>query len=621
MSNKALSVDQSLQRAKSLAKKGEYLAAEELYRGVLVRFPNNKRAKSGLKSLMAPKADFSGKNVTPANNPKKSLAQGLLNRGNSLVRTGEYEQAKKCLREATEADPDCAPAFNSLASVCVVLREFEDALAASQRALELEPENYRCHVNIGNALNELKRREEALLSYHEAIKHEPYNAQLYINIGNILMGLGRREEAIASFNIAKKIEPGLARAYANLGNAYRNLNMAKEAEAEYREALRLDPLDSLSYNGLASTLHSQGRSKEAQECYERGIERAPDSAQIMYNLANIRKFEVDDPLIGRMLRKLADPKNSLRERSFLNFALGKAFEAIGDHDLAFKHIHEGNHERLEFSGYKLEADLKIIDKITERFEKPDFPNIANTEPEGGSGQRSIFIVGMPRSGTTLSEQIISSHSTVFGAGELEFMANALKPRLHQILSSKDQDELAQLMREVRDEYQGGISRLSDGEPVVTDKMPLNFRFTGFVLSALPGARVVNLQRDPVATCWSVFKHNFANDGNNYGCDLEHVATFYKRYVEMMKFWHEKFPGQVYDLNYQALTENQEEESRKLLEFCGLEWEDQVLNFQDNKRAVQTASLAQVRKKMYTGSSEAWRKYETHLAPLIEALGV
>ncbi|WP_424929612.1 tetratricopeptide repeat-containing sulfotransferase family protein [Amaricoccus tamworthensis] len=621
MSNKALSVDQSLQRAKSLAKKGEYLAAEELYRGVLVRFPNNKRAKSGLKSLMAPKADFSGKNVTPANNPKKSLAQGLLNRGNSLIRTKEYEQAKKCLREATEADPDCAPAFNSLASVCVVLREFEDALAASQRALELEPENYRCHVNIGNALNELKRREEALLSYHEAIKHEPYNAQLYINIGNILMGLGRREEAIASFNIAKKIEPGLARAYANLGNAYRNLNMAKEAEAEYREALRLDPLDSLSYNGLASTLHSQGRSKEAQECYERGIERAPDSAQIMYNLANIRKFEVDDPLIGRMLRKLADPKNSLRERSFLNFALGKAFEAIGDHDLAFKHIHEGNHERLEFSGYKLEADLKIIDKITERFEKSDFPNIANTEPEGGSGQRSIFIVGMPRSGTTLSEQIISSHSTVFGAGELEFMANALKPRLYQILSSKDQDELAQLMREVRDEYQGGISRLSDGEPVVTDKMPLNFRFTGFVLSSLPGARVVNLQRDPVATCWSVFKHNFANDGNNYGCDLEDVATFYKRYVEMMKFWHEKFPGQVYDLNYQALTENQEEESRKLLEFCGLEWEDQVLNFQDNKRAVQTASLAQVRKKMYTGSSEAWRKYETHLAPLIEALGV
>ncbi len=175
------------------------------------------------------------------------------------------------------------------------------------------------------------------------------------------------------------------------------------------------------------------------------------------------------------------------------------------------------------------------------------------------------------------------------------------------------------LQSIRKSYLSGLTKIGASEPYITDKMPLNFRWIGFIFAATPEAKIVHVRRDARATCWSNFKHYFSRKGHGFANDLQDVAEYYKMYIDLMAFWHEKFLGRIYDLNYEALTEHQEDETRKLLEYIGLNWEDQCLEFHKTKRAVQTAAATQVRQKMYQGSSEEWRKYEKHLEPMVEIL--
>ena len=186
--------------------------------------------------------------------------------------------------------------------------------------------------------------------------------------------------------------------------------------------------------------------------------------------------------------------------------------------------------------------------------------------------------------------------------------------------SQDKSKLS--LKEINtthDGYLESLAALNIPENIITDKMSLNFRWIGFILSAFPKARIINLTRDSRATCWSIYKHCFAGKGNGYAYDMDDLVEFYKLYIDLMSFWRERYPNSIYDLCYEDLTENQKQETRRLLEFCGLEWEEQCLDFHITKRAVRTSSFAQVRKRMYKGSSEAWRKYEEHLQPMINGL--
>jgi len=226
---------------------------------------------------------------------------------------------------------------------------------------------------------------------------------------------------------------------------------------------------------------------------------------------------------------------------------------------------------------------------------------------------------MPRSGTSLVEQIIASHNAVYGAGELTTLGNLIEPivRDHE---TKDKYKLPEkAFLSIREQYLDTLSVFNAPEDVITDKMPLNFRFVGFILSAFPEAKIVHLKRDARATCWSNYKCFFTNKQNGYSHNLEDLVGFYGLYTDLMDFWHQTFPNKIYDLCYEDLTTNQEEETRKLLEYCGLEWDENCLNFHTNKRAVKTVSALQVRQKMYQGSSEAWKKHEAYLGPMIKAL--
>ena len=224
---------------------------------------------------------------------------------------------------------------------------------------------------------------------------------------------------------------------------------------------------------------------------------------------------------------------------------------------------------------------------------------------------------MPRSGTSLIEQIIASHNEVFGAGELDFLNNIMFKELKE---QSDKDGFSEnALLSIRQNYLDSLSRLNTSKKIITDKLPLNFRYIGFILSAFPEAKIIHVKRDAVATCWSIYRHSFTSNGNGYAYNQEDIAKYYELYSELMDFWRESYPNQIHDVGYEDLTINQQEETQKLLEYCELEWDENCLNFHTNERAVQTASSIQVRKKIYQGSSEAWKEHEAYLKILIKGL--
>ena len=399
------------------------------------------------------------------------------------------------------------------------------------------------------------------------------------------MALGRHEEAVASLNNALRIKPDFAEAHCNLGNVLMALGKQEEAIASYSGALRIKP-------GYA----------EAQR-----------------SLGTMRNYETGDPQVARMLEQIASPAISENDKMHLGFALGKAYDDIGEPEVSFQHLLEGNRLRKKELGYNIDSAKKQFSRIKSIFAAGSLPTLEETQPDAGPTKRPIFIVGMPRSGTTLIEQILASHSQVHGAGELKVLGRVVAPILADIQQVHAGKLTVDSIDIVRGAYLAALDGPGDDEGCITDKMPLNFRWIGFNLTAMPEAKIINLQRDPVATCWSVFKHYFSSKGNGYAFDLVDVAEYYKLYIDLMDFWREGFPNRIYDLDYEALTENQEAETRKLLGYCDLDWEDQCLEFHKTIRGINTASSNQVRQAMYKGSSEAWRKYETHLQPMLQAL--
>lgn len=293
-------------------------------------------------------------------------------------------------------------------------------------------------------------------------------------------------------------------------------------------------------------------------------------------------------------------------RCQLSFALAKMYEDIGELDKAFEFLSTGNDLRKKILGYEIDIDKKFYEKLrkTEPLLRENSLEIQSTS----SSITPIFILGMPRSGTTLVEQIVSSHSQVIGAGELTYIF-----RFSEGLFSNTSSISKRNIADFRQKYLSSLAKRANGENFIIDKMPQNFQFIPLICAALPEAKIVHIQRDAAATCWSNYKQYFsAKDGLGYCYNLNDVVSYYKLYVNLMKLWQSKYGEQIYNLNYEKLTNNQVSETKSLIKFLGLAWEDSCLCPEKNIRSVRTASQQQVRKKVYRGSSESWKKYEPYL---------
>ena len=499
------------------------------------------------------------------------------------------------------------------------LGRIDDALASYDAALRIRPDFAQALYNRGNALNDLGRIDGALASYDAALRIRPDYTEALSNRGNVLKDLGRLDDALASYDAALRIRPDYAEALSNRGIALNDLGRLDDALASYDAALRIRPDCAEALSNRGNALNGLGRIDDALASYDAALRIRPDYAEAHRSLSLVKTYADGDPHFLVMESIYRNPVVSDGARSNICFALGKAYEDLGRYAESFHFYAEGNALRKSALGYSIGQDRALFGALRNLFGRAGPPRAPSSAPS--CVPRPIFIVGMPRSGTTLAEQILASHSQVYGAGEMEAMNKAIlaefNPDGRGYRFALAEDALAGIRRR----YLAALGGLRTCRPVVTDKMPLNFRWLGFILETIPEARVVNLVRDPIAVCWSLFKRYFPTRGLAFAYDLADLAAYHRIYEDLMAFWRERYPGRIFDLDYERLTEDQEGQTRALLDYCGLAWEEACLDFHRTERVVRTASATQVRRKMYRGSSDAWKKFESYLRPLVEAFSV
>lgn len=545
---------------------------------------------------------------------RPDFAEAHSNMGNALRVLGQPENAISSLTRSLQIKPNFADAHNNLGNALSDLDRPEEAIDSYNKALRIKPDYAEAHSNLGKVLNNLGKSELALSSLNKALQVRPDFAEAHNNLGNALYDLGKLEEALASYNKALHLNAGYAEAYNNLGNTLKTLGKPEEAVVSFKKALPLKPDYAEAHNNLGNTLKVLGKPEEAASSLSRALQIKPDYAEAHRNLSTVKKYREGDPQTQQMLQLLAQKNLSDEDRKQLNFALGKAHADIGNHDAAFSCLFEGNRLRRAELKFEISTARTSFESIKSTFLEDIPASSVAEELTDEKKPQPVFILGMPRSGTSLVEQILASHSQVYGAGEMGLLGQAVNA-FDWTSSQLSVDQL----QSIRMSYLSGLTKIGASESYVTDKMPINFLWIGFIISAIPGAKIIHVKRDARATCWSNFKSYYSHKVNGFAYDLRDVAEYYKMYIDLMAFWHQKFPGLIYDLNYEALTENQESDTRKLLKYIGLDWEDRCLEFYKTERAVQTASAMQVRQEMYQGSSEEWRNYEKHLELMIELL--
>lgn len=491
----------------------------------------------------------------------------------------EFDPAELHLRKTLDRDPHNVTAQYNMTEVTLQRGDYEEALEWAEQAEALSPNDTEILYNKSLALDQLDRSHEALEILNRVIEINPQHRKAVSERANVLSHIGDHELAIAAYSELIQHQPENAELLVGRGNSYIQCNEKEAARADFDGALTIDAEHIGALSGL-------GRMK---------------------------KYRLDDPNISIVQRLSRDSSKPPLKRIAIGFEMAKISEDVGNAEELFLHLKNANELKREFSKYDFSKDETKFAAVRRQFERIRNSNNASNEPS--RALRHIFVLGMPRSGTTLTEQILSSHTDVYGAGELPNLNRAFAPFISP-KHNRDKDLNPSDLETISTKYTEYAGNLIEGQSVITDKMPHNFMLVGFILKMLPTAKIVHLNRDPRAVCWSLFKRSFGNFGHGYSHRLEDLAKYYARYLKLMEYWRTNFPKQIYDLNYQALTENQEAETRKLLEYCDLEWQDECLNFHQNSRAVKTASLLQVRQKMYKGSSDAWRPYEPLLGELL-----
>lgn len=536
------------------------------------------------------------------------------NLGNALRSLGRLDDAVACYERSLQSNPDQADVHNNLGNALLSLGRADEAAASYRRALELEPAYAAVHNNLGHALLARGRLAEAMASCHRALEIKPDFAEAHNNLGNVLLNIGRLDDAEASYRRALEIKPDFADAHSNLGIALRLQGRTAQAEASCRRALELNPALAPAITVLADAQADKGQFAAAEDLYRRAIAIEPDLAEAWAGIAYLRKMTGDDaPWLAEAQRIVA--KNPApRKEVLLRYAIGKYFDDVKDFDQAFLHYQRANElTKLHRIKHDRQQLTQFIDELIQSYGREW---VDQARIHGAASARPVFIVGVPRSGTSLAEQILASHPAVFGAGELTFWNIA--SATYQSTAPRG-EVIASILSKLSTDYLRLLEEFSADALRVVDKMPTNFMFLGLIHAALPNARIIHMRRNPIDTCLSIY---FQDLSAILSCanDLGDLAHYYAEYVRVMQHWHSILPaGAILDVPYEGLVDDQEAWSRKMLEFVGLPWDPKCLDFHQSSRSVVTASKWQVRQKISQSSVERWRNYAKHVGPLLTLL--
>lgn len=460
-----------------------------------------------------------------------------------------------------------------------------------------------------------RKLDEAVQHWTEAVAFCPNHIGLGLSLCRCLSNMGRSHAALDAVNEVLRHDPDSALALDTKGCVLRDLGQTEAAEACHHKALQHCENRAGPLNHLGILARANGDTDKAANFFRQAIAASPGTASLHHNLAGSTAYQAGDTHILKMQDQLARHRQDDPQQAPLHFALFKAFDETGDRDNAFAHLQRGNHLRKANSDFDIAREAHRFAWYKSLFAEVPAPLRITSE----CATRPIFVVGLPRSGTTLVERILGQTPGTQTAGELSVVSNAISPLLRNLQAEGRTAPTQQDLQALRSRLIDSIKRHSDGSPILIDKMPLNFRWIGLVCAALPEARVVSLSRAPMPVAWSLFRHLFSSQGNGFAYDMADIAAYMLLHRDMMRFWSTRFASQIVPLDYATLVSKTDDTLRKLVDACDLEWSDTCLSPQTASGPVLTASASQVRRKIYGNSDKDWQRYETHLAPLAAAL--
>ncbi|MFI4939903.1 MAG: sulfotransferase [Burkholderiales bacterium] len=543
---------------------------------------------------------------------EQTIEPDEMNRLVSLFNNGLYAELENQARDLAKQYPHAGFVWKVLG---VALKsQGKEALVALKKAAKLLPNDAESHSNLALALQDLGQLDAAVASCKRALLIKPDFAEAHINLSNAWRELRQLDAAAQSCRRALEINPNLAQAHHSLAVVLRNQGYPAEAEASCRRALEINPNLPGALAFMAELLADKGQFTDAQALFQRAIAIKPELPEAWAGLAGIRKMTLDDIDWLTAAQAIAERALPPRSEARLRYAIGKYYDDVNEFEQAFENYRRANElGKLYSAEYDRRRQTLAVDVISRIYGR-DWINReqANANPSA----RPVFIVGMPRSGTSLAEQILASHPAVFGAGELGFWKNASAIHAPSVLNNQlYQGELSRLASD----YLKLLRGLSADTMRVVDKMPDNFLHLGLIHAAFPNARIIHIRRNPIDTCLSIYFQHF-NTSHAYANSLDDLAHYYTEYCRVMEHWRTTLPEQaILHVPYEGLVDDQEGWSRKMLDFIGLPWDARCIDFHQCARTVSTASTWQVRQKMNKASVLRWHNYEKFVGPLQELM--
>jgi tetratricopeptide (TPR) repeat protein len=532
------------------------------------------------------------------------------NLGNTFLELGQYDAAVDCYRCALEIEPDDVAILCNLSNAQRQLGLLDEALASSRRALTLDPRSVEARDKLADVLRALGLRREVVALYAGAVELDSGRAENHYDLANALFEVRRIEESAAGYARALALQPRHAQAHLGLGVALRAQRRHTDAEASCQAALAIDPNYVEALSLLGELRADRGRFAEAEQLFQRAIEIDPGFSFAYSSIATHRKMTAADTDWLRRAEALLTKPPTLDHEINIRYALGKYFDDVGRYDDAFGHYRRANELTKRYGSHYDRAKLtRRVDDIVGHF---DAAFIRRSRTQASPTELPVFIIGMPRSGTSLTEQILASHPAVFGAGEVTFWDGAF---VAYRAAEREGAVGASLTPGMARDYLERLTAISGGAARVVDKMPANFLYAGLIHAVFPRARFIHMQRHPIDTCLSIYFQNFMNR-DPYTNDLDNLAHYYGEYLRITNHWRTLLPAAtLLEIPYEALIEDQEGCTRRMLDFIGLPWDPKCLDFHRTERVVITASKWQVRQKIHASSAGRWRNYEKFVGPL------
>jgi Flp pilus assembly protein TadD len=621
---------QRLAEAVQQHRAGRLAQAEALYRAILAEAPNEPGALHLLGLIAYQNRHFAEaaeliQRALAIHGPEPVFHSNL---AAVFLELGRLDDTIAHARQALALEPNLPDAHNNLGVALMRQGHLDQAEAAFHATLQLRPGHVDARCNLAAILQRQGRLPEAQAYLEQAVRLAPNHAGAQNALGGVLIAGDQYEPAVEHLRRAVQLAPAFAEAHSNLGLALRELGAIDEAAACFRESLRLNPRYPGGHNNLAYLLEYQGRFEAARDEFLAALAIDPDNTRALaglVQLATTGHHRLEQVQLDRLHALAARRDLPLDERARVDFSLGRALDKAGAYDEAFEHFRQGNELRRKYvrgrgTAFDPVAHRRYMDRLIAAYSPSFFERVCGI---GVASEVPIFVVGIMRSGTTLAEQILASHPQVHGAGELRELGRLTTQLAQRLGAPEEYPECvtrldAAAARALSEEYLHKLCKHAGGAARVVDKMPFNFLHLGLIATLFPQARLIHCVRDPIDTCLSCYFHNFG-EPHGFTLDLAHLGAYYREYQRLMAHWRAVLPLPIFELRYEELTAEPEAVCRRLVEFCGLAWDERCLRFHETDRPVRTPSMVQVRQPIYRGAVGRWKRYEKHLGPLIEAL--